>query len=171
MLCPCRLLTEKAELPFCVDGSWASGARVERDGSGLFQVWSKQIQQLNRVSPAVASTVTAAYPSPQLLLQVYLIRRQYGPLWLVYVLNQFLNSLSVLGIPAFGIRGGEERAAGWFVSKKWRQRQTYRTRSVIQSLSLPHGPEPPAGPGLNTGTAGCHAGLTWFPMTPHHLMC
>ncbi|KAI3365659.1 hypothetical protein L3Q82_010733 [Scortum barcoo] len=68
---PFKLLTERAELPFCVDGSWASGARVERDGSGLIQVWSKQIQQLNRVSPAVASTVTAAYPSPQLLLQAY----------------------------------------------------------------------------------------------------
>ncbi|XP_076615489.1 essential meiotic structure-specific endonuclease subunit 2 [Chaetodon auriga] len=68
---PYKLLTERAEMPFCVDGSWASGVRVERDGSGLIQVWSKQIQQLNRVSPAVASAVTAAYPSPQLLLQAY----------------------------------------------------------------------------------------------------
>ncbi|XP_059180852.1 probable crossover junction endonuclease EME2 isoform X2 [Centropristis striata] len=68
---PFKLLTERTELPFCVDGSWASGARVERDGSGLMQVWSRQIQQLNRVSPAVASTVIAAYPSPQLLLQAY----------------------------------------------------------------------------------------------------
>lgn len=64
------MLTEQAELPFCVDGSWASGVRVERDGSGLSQVWSSQIQQLNRISPAVASAVTAAYSSPQLLLQV-----------------------------------------------------------------------------------------------------
>ncbi|XP_008303339.1 probable crossover junction endonuclease EME2 isoform X2 [Stegastes partitus] len=68
---PFKLLTERAELPFCVDGSWASGVRVERDGSGLVEVWSKQIQQLNRVSPAVASAVTASYPSPQLLLQAY----------------------------------------------------------------------------------------------------
>ncbi|XP_071397466.1 probable crossover junction endonuclease EME2 [Centroberyx affinis] len=68
---PFKLLTERAELPFCVDGSWASGVRAERDGLGLSQVWSRQIQQLNRVSPAVASTVTAAYPSPQLLLQAY----------------------------------------------------------------------------------------------------
>ncbi|TKS89929.1 Crossover junction endonuclease EME1 [Collichthys lucidus] len=68
---PFKLLTERAELPFCVDGSWASGSRVERDGSGLFQVWNKQIQQLNRVSPAVATAVTVAYPSPQLLLQAY----------------------------------------------------------------------------------------------------
>lgn len=68
---PYKLLTERADLPFCVDGSWASGARVERDGSGLQQVWTLQIQQLNRVSPAVAATVTEAYPSPQLLLQKY----------------------------------------------------------------------------------------------------
>ncbi|XP_037319220.2 probable crossover junction endonuclease EME2 isoform X1 [Pungitius pungitius] len=68
---PFKLLTERAELPFCVDGAWAGGARVERDGSGLIQVWSRQIQQLNRVSPAVASTVTAAYRSPQLLMQAY----------------------------------------------------------------------------------------------------
>ncbi|XP_054621774.1 probable crossover junction endonuclease EME2 isoform X2 [Dunckerocampus dactyliophorus] len=68
---PLKLLTDKAELPFCVDGSWASGVRVEKDGSGLKQVWSKQIQQLNRVSPAVASCVTAAHKSPQLLLQAY----------------------------------------------------------------------------------------------------
>ncbi|XP_047233734.1 probable crossover junction endonuclease EME2 isoform X4 [Girardinichthys multiradiatus] len=65
------LLTERSELPFCVDGSWASGARVERDGSGLRDVWSRQIQQLNRVSPAVASAVTESFPSPQLLLQAY----------------------------------------------------------------------------------------------------
>ncbi|XP_037134421.1 probable crossover junction endonuclease EME2 [Syngnathus acus] len=68
---PFKQLTEQSELPFCVDGSWASGVRVEKDGSGLKQVWSKQIQQLNRVSQATASCVTAAYPSPQLLLQAY----------------------------------------------------------------------------------------------------
>ncbi|KAM3592502.1 uncharacterized protein V6R79_020062 [Siganus canaliculatus] len=68
---PFKLLTEKAELPFCVDGSWASGVRVEKNGSGLIHVWNKQIQQLNRVSPVMASAVTDAYPSPQLLLQAY----------------------------------------------------------------------------------------------------
>ncbi|KAM9817687.1 essential meiotic structure-specific endonuclease subunit 2 [Neosynchiropus ocellatus] len=68
---PSKLLTDQVELPFCVDGSWASGVRVEKDGAGLNQVWSRQIQQLNRVSPAVAATVTEAYPSPQLLLQAY----------------------------------------------------------------------------------------------------
>ncbi|XP_077406441.1 essential meiotic structure-specific endonuclease subunit 2 isoform X2 [Vanacampus margaritifer] len=68
---PFKQLTEQSELPFCADGSWASGVRVEKDGCGLKQVWSKQIQQLNRVSQATASCVTAAYPSPQLLLQAY----------------------------------------------------------------------------------------------------
>uniref|UniRef100_A0A3B4G3N4 Essential meiotic structure-specific endonuclease subunit 2 n=1 Tax=Pundamilia nyererei TaxID=303518 RepID=A0A3B4G3N4_9CICH len=68
---PFKYATVLSELPFCVDGSWASGVRVEKDGSGLIQVWSRQIQQLNRVSPAVASAVTGSYPSPQLLLQAY----------------------------------------------------------------------------------------------------
>ncbi|CAG04339.1 unnamed protein product [Tetraodon nigroviridis] len=66
-----RLLTERPALPFCLEGSWASGVRVERDGSGLVQVWRSQLQQLNRVSSAAASAVTTAYPSPQLLLQAY----------------------------------------------------------------------------------------------------
>ncbi|XP_024862182.1 probable crossover junction endonuclease EME2 isoform X3 [Kryptolebias marmoratus] len=68
---PFKLLTEPSELPFCVDGSWAAGARVDRDGSGLGLVWSRQIQQLNRVSPAVASAVTESFPSPRALLQAY----------------------------------------------------------------------------------------------------
>lgn len=68
---PFKQLTEQDNLPFCLDGSWASGVRVERDGTGLSHVWSRQIQQLNRVSPAVAAGVSSAFPSPQLLLQAY----------------------------------------------------------------------------------------------------
>ncbi|XP_054914020.1 probable crossover junction endonuclease EME2 isoform X2 [Poeciliopsis prolifica] len=68
---PFNLLTERTELPFCVDGSWAGGARVGRDGSGLRDVWVRQIQQLNRVSPAVAAAVAQAFPSPRILLQAY----------------------------------------------------------------------------------------------------
>ncbi|XP_012692563.2 probable crossover junction endonuclease EME2 [Clupea harengus] len=68
---PFKALSECTELGFCVDGSWAGGTRVERDGKGLAEVWGRQIQQLNRVSPAVATAVTSAYPSPQLLLQAY----------------------------------------------------------------------------------------------------
>ncbi|XP_068161531.1 probable crossover junction endonuclease EME2 [Antennarius striatus] len=68
---PFKQLMERSDLSFYVDHSWAGGVQVQKDGSGLIQVWSKQIQQLNRVSPTMASTVTAAYPSPQLLLQAY----------------------------------------------------------------------------------------------------
>ncbi|XP_043957538.1 probable crossover junction endonuclease EME2 isoform X1 [Gambusia affinis] len=68
---PFKLLTERTELPFCVDGSWAGGARVGSDGSGLREVWVRQIQQLNRVSPAVAAAVAEAFPSPRILLQAY----------------------------------------------------------------------------------------------------
>ncbi|XP_076154723.1 essential meiotic structure-specific endonuclease subunit 2 [Alosa pseudoharengus] len=68
---PFKAMSECTELGFCVDGAWAAGARVERDGKGLAAVWSRQLQQLNRVSPAVAVAVTSAYPSPQLLLQAY----------------------------------------------------------------------------------------------------
>uniref|UniRef100_A0A1A7X2R0 Essential meiotic endonuclease 1 homolog 2 n=2 Tax=Iconisemion striatum TaxID=60296 RepID=A0A1A7X2R0_9TELE len=68
---PFKLLMEQSELPFCVDGAWAAGVRVERDGSGLDRVWNRQIQQLNRISPAVASAVAASFSSPQILLQAY----------------------------------------------------------------------------------------------------
>ncbi|KFP09527.1 putative crossover junction endonuclease EME2, partial [Egretta garzetta] len=62
---------ESQELPFCTDGAWARGARVEKDGTGLWQVWKRQIQQFNRVSPATAAAIAEAYPSPSLLVQAY----------------------------------------------------------------------------------------------------
>ncbi|KAG7336456.1 hypothetical protein KOW79_001149 [Hemibagrus wyckioides] len=68
---PFRTLQEVPDLGFCVDGLWAGGVRVDRSGWGLAQVWTRQIQQLNRVSVAMATAVTTAYPSPQLLLQAY----------------------------------------------------------------------------------------------------
>ncbi|XP_068610870.1 probable crossover junction endonuclease EME2 [Brachionichthys hirsutus] len=68
---PFKELAEQSELSFCVGSPWAGGVRVEKDGSGLSQVWSKQIQQLNRVSSTMAAALTAAYPSPRLLLQAY----------------------------------------------------------------------------------------------------
>lgn len=40
-------------------------------GRGLALVWRRQIQQLNRVSLEMASAIVDAYPSPQLLVQVY----------------------------------------------------------------------------------------------------
>ncbi|XP_030196377.1 essential meiotic structure-specific endonuclease subunit 2 isoform X1 [Gadus morhua] len=68
---PSRQLAERGGLPFCADGPWASGVQVKREGAGLRQVWNRQVQQLNRVSVAVATAVTASYPSPHLLLQAY----------------------------------------------------------------------------------------------------
>ncbi|XP_062848330.1 probable crossover junction endonuclease EME2 [Trichomycterus rosablanca] len=59
------------DLGFCVDGSWAGGVRVDKSGRGLAQVWTRQLQQLNRVSVAMATAVTTAYPSPRLLLQAF----------------------------------------------------------------------------------------------------
>uniref|UniRef100_A0A8D0FD86 Essential meiotic structure-specific endonuclease subunit 2 n=1 Tax=Strix occidentalis caurina TaxID=311401 RepID=A0A8D0FD86_STROC len=67
----CRRQLQSQELPFCTAGAWASGVRVERDGTGLRQVWKRQIQQFNRVSPATAAAIAEAYPSPSLLLQAY----------------------------------------------------------------------------------------------------
>ncbi|NWW91116.1 EME2 endonuclease, partial [Rhynochetos jubatus] len=66
-----RQLESQQELPFCPAGAWASGVRVEKDGTGLWQVWKRQIQQFNRVSPATAAAIAEAYPSPRLLLQAY----------------------------------------------------------------------------------------------------
>ncbi|KFQ95853.1 putative crossover junction endonuclease EME2, partial [Nipponia nippon] len=67
----CRRQLESQELPFCAAGAWASGVRVQKDGTGLRQVWKRQIQQFNRVSPATAAAIAEAYPSPSLLLQAY----------------------------------------------------------------------------------------------------
>ncbi|XP_052452617.1 crossover junction endonuclease EME1 isoform X2 [Carassius gibelio] len=68
---PYKALCGEPDLGFCMDGSWSAGVRVDRDGRGLAQVWTRQIQQLNRVSPALAKAVTSVYPSPSLLLQAY----------------------------------------------------------------------------------------------------
>ncbi|CAL8262555.1 unnamed protein product [Arctogadus glacialis] len=56
---------------FCLESEWAGGQKVDRLGKGLLQVWKRQIQQLNRVSPDMASAILGAYPSPQLLRQAY----------------------------------------------------------------------------------------------------
>lgn len=68
---PYKALCVEPDLGFCMDGLWSAGVRVDRDGHGLAQVWMRQIQQLNRVSAAMAKTVTSAFPSPSLLLQAY----------------------------------------------------------------------------------------------------
>lgn len=69
---PSKQYRDSLAFSFCTAGRWASGPRVARDGSGLQGVWWKQIQQFNRVSPAVADAVVAAFPSPRLLQQALL---------------------------------------------------------------------------------------------------
>ena len=48
--------------------------KVDRSGHGLLKVWKQQLLQFKNVSPDVAQALIAAYPSPQLLRQVRLIR-------------------------------------------------------------------------------------------------
>lgn len=62
-----RQYWESCAFSFCVDGRWAAGERVARDGTGLRGVWWRQIKQFNRLSPAVADAVVAAFPSPRFL--------------------------------------------------------------------------------------------------------
>ncbi|OCT64312.1 probable crossover junction endonuclease EME2 [Xenopus laevis] len=68
---PFRKHWEAQTFSFCTSaGSWRGwGPRGELTGLPL--TWRRQIQQLNRVSPAMAAAVTTAYPSPQLLMQAY----------------------------------------------------------------------------------------------------
>ncbi|XP_022541322.2 probable crossover junction endonuclease EME2 [Astyanax mexicanus] len=68
---PFKALCDSTDLGFCLDGAWSGGVRVDAGGRGLAQVWTRQIQQLNRVSAGMATVVTSSYPSPALLLQAY----------------------------------------------------------------------------------------------------
>ncbi|XP_044160737.1 probable crossover junction endonuclease EME2 [Bufo gargarizans] len=68
---PFRRHWEAQSYSFCTSaGSWR-GWGPRGSLTGLPLVWRRQIQQLNRVSPAMAAAVTEAYPSPQLLMQAY----------------------------------------------------------------------------------------------------
>ncbi|KAF3858951.1 hypothetical protein F7725_021350 [Dissostichus mawsoni] len=68
---PFKREREKTGFSFYLESEWAGGQRVDKAGKGLLQVWRRQIQQLNRVSPDMASALLAAYPSPQLLHKAY----------------------------------------------------------------------------------------------------
>ncbi|XP_069729038.1 crossover junction endonuclease EME1 [Phaenicophaeus curvirostris] len=68
---PYKRERENTGLSFYLEKSWCGGVRVDRSGKGLFQVWKRQIQQFNRVSPAMAEAIVSAYPSPLLLIQAY----------------------------------------------------------------------------------------------------
>ncbi|XP_032397897.1 crossover junction endonuclease EME1 [Etheostoma spectabile] len=68
---PFKREREETSFSFYLESEWAGGQRVDRAGKGLLQVWKRQIQQLNRVSPDMASAILAAYPSPRRLHQAY----------------------------------------------------------------------------------------------------
>ncbi|XP_075035540.1 structure-specific endonuclease subunit EME2 [Mixophyes fleayi] len=68
---PFRMHWEAQTYSFCTStGTWR-GWGPRGSLSGLPLTWRRQIQQFNRVSPAMAAAITEAYPSPQLLLQAY----------------------------------------------------------------------------------------------------
>ncbi|XP_007937840.1 probable crossover junction endonuclease EME2 [Orycteropus afer afer] len=66
---PYKWLRESRAFFFCTVGRCVTGKQGAKDGQGLRGTWRRQIRQLNRVSPAVADAVVAAYPSPRLLQQ------------------------------------------------------------------------------------------------------
>ncbi|XP_069544019.1 crossover junction endonuclease EME1 [Brachyistius frenatus] len=72
---PFKRERESTGFSFYLESEWAGGQRVDRGGRGLQQVWKRQIQQLNRVSPDMAAAIVAAYPSPQLLSEAYRLCR------------------------------------------------------------------------------------------------
>ncbi|KAK2821067.1 hypothetical protein Q5P01_024026 [Channa striata] len=68
---PFKREREQTGFSFYLESEWAGGQRVDKAGKGLMQVWKRQIQQLNRVSPDIASAILAAYASPQLLKKAW----------------------------------------------------------------------------------------------------
>uniref|UniRef100_A0A672LV21 Essential meiotic structure-specific endonuclease 1 n=1 Tax=Sinocyclocheilus grahami TaxID=75366 RepID=A0A672LV21_SINGR len=68
---PFKREREKTGFTFYLASEWAGGQKVDRTGNGLLQVWKRQIQQLNCISPDMASAILSAYPSPRLLAQAY----------------------------------------------------------------------------------------------------
>ncbi|NXA04459.1 EME1 endonuclease, partial [Sapayoa aenigma] len=68
---PFKRAQEDTGFSFYLEKGWCGGVKVDPSGKGLSKVWKRQIQQFNRVSPAMAEAVVSAYPSPQLLIQAY----------------------------------------------------------------------------------------------------
>ncbi|KAM5152558.1 putative crossover junction endonuclease EME2 [Mantella aurantiaca] len=68
---PFRLHWEAQSYSFCTSAGTWRGWGPKGSLTGLPLAWRRQIQQLNRVSPAMAAAITEAYPSPQLLMQAY----------------------------------------------------------------------------------------------------
>ncbi|XP_072281550.1 probable crossover junction endonuclease EME2 [Pyxicephalus adspersus] len=68
---PFRLNWEPQSYSFCTSASTWRGWGPKGSLTGLPLAWRRQIQQFNRVSPAMAAAITEVYPSPQLLMQAY----------------------------------------------------------------------------------------------------
>ncbi|XP_032562930.1 crossover junction endonuclease EME1 isoform X2 [Chiroxiphia lanceolata] len=68
---PFKREREDTGFSFYLEKRWCGGVKVDHSGKGLLKVWNRQIQQFNRVSPAMAEAIVSAYPSPQLLIQAY----------------------------------------------------------------------------------------------------
>ncbi|XP_071620348.1 crossover junction endonuclease EME1 [Heliangelus exortis] len=68
---PFKREQENTGFSFYFEKRWCGGVRVQPSGKGLLEVWKRQIQQFNRVSPEMAEAIVSAYPSPQLLIQAY----------------------------------------------------------------------------------------------------
>uniref|UniRef100_A0A8C5R016 Essential meiotic structure-specific endonuclease subunit 2 n=1 Tax=Leptobrachium leishanense TaxID=445787 RepID=A0A8C5R016_9ANUR len=68
---PFRTHWDHQTFSFCTSAGTWKGWGPRGAVSGLPLSWKRQIQQLNRVSPAMAAAVTEAYPSPQLLVKAY----------------------------------------------------------------------------------------------------
>ncbi|XP_027510498.1 crossover junction endonuclease EME1 isoform X2 [Corapipo altera] len=68
---PFKREREDTGFSFYLEKRWCGGVKVDHSGRGLLKVWNRQIQQFNRVSPAMAEAIVSAYPSPQLLIQAY----------------------------------------------------------------------------------------------------
>ncbi|NXN95039.1 EME1 endonuclease, partial [Rhinopomastus cyanomelas] len=68
---PFKKEQENTGFSFYFEKGWRGGVKVDPSGKGLLEVWKRQIQQFNRVSPEMAEAIVFAYPSPQLLVQAF----------------------------------------------------------------------------------------------------
>ncbi len=53
-------------------GDSTGSVKVEKDGSGLKQLWVEQLQQFNNVGPDMALAISNRYPSPKELFRVFI---------------------------------------------------------------------------------------------------
>ncbi|NXT22602.1 EME1 endonuclease, partial [Syrrhaptes paradoxus] len=68
---PFKRERENTGFSFYLEKESYGGVKVCHSGKGLLEVWKRQMQQFNRVSPEMAEAIVSAYPSPQILIQAY----------------------------------------------------------------------------------------------------